>query len=150
RSRLPVPDGLQPAWSPDGQLIAYWGRDDSDRPRQIFVVRPDGTGRVQITDGTGGDFSPAWSHDGAHLYFLSDRGGNLNLLRRQFARAATRAIGPPQTVTLPSGIVTGISLSTSRIAWVAYDRSTFVQSLPIDARGIAHGPPSTLLRGTTF
>src|SRR5262245_8074697 len=52
RSRLPVPDGLQPAWSPDGQLIAYWGRDERDRPRQIFVVRPDGTGRVQITDGT--------------------------------------------------------------------------------------------------
>jgi serine/threonine protein kinase/Tol biopolymer transport system component len=151
RSRMPVPDGLQPAWAPDGQFIAYWGRDESDRPRQIFVIRPDGTGRVQITDGTGGDFSPAWSHDGAHLYFLSDRGGGLNLWRVKFDRAAGRAVGRPQAVTLPSGIVAGVSLANAhRIAWVSYDRSTYVQSMAIDARGRAQEPSSTLLRGTTF
>src|SRR5262249_1170167 len=104
----------------------------------------------RLPDGTGGDFGPAWSHDGAHLYFLSDRGGNLNLWRVKFDRAAGRANGPPQALTLPSGIVTGISLSAHRIMWVSYDRNTYVQSMTIDGRGRAHGPPSTLLRGTTF
>src|SRR5262249_304295 len=151
RRRLPVPDGSQPAWSPDGSLIAYWGRDENNHPRQVFVVHSDGTGRVQITDGTGGDLRPAFSHDGAHLYFLSHRGGSLRVWGVKFDGSGGRAVGQPQAVTLPSTYVTGMSLSTAhRIAWVSYDKTTYVQSIAIDALGKTHEAALTLLRGATY
>ena len=52
----------QPAWSPDGALIAFRGRlpgMDSD----IWVIKPDGSNAVSLTTGHGftNQSSPAWS-----------------------------------------------------------------------------------------
>ena len=59
-------DGATPAWSPDGQWIAY--RDG----RTIKLVQPDGSGRRILVTYTvfGGD--PAWAPNGKELAF--DRG----------------------------------------------------------------------------
>jgi hypothetical protein len=44
-------DANFPNWRPDGRwLCFYWG---ASLNRQIFVVRPDGTGQLMITDGSG-------------------------------------------------------------------------------------------------
>jgi Tol biopolymer transport system component len=62
------------AWSPDGKWIAFTSRYRSQP--QVWLVRPDGTGLVKLTDGSDGSVSvgPVWSPDGTSLLFARGRG----------------------------------------------------------------------------
>ena len=57
-----------PAWSPDGQKIAFMSfRDD---PRDIYVMNPDGTNLINLTQSPErSDSSPSWSPDGNQIVF---------------------------------------------------------------------------------
>jgi Ca2+-binding RTX toxin-like protein len=52
-----------PQWSPDGSRIAFVGGEGS--VSEIFLVNPDGTGRMKLTEGT----RPSWSPDGTRIAF---------------------------------------------------------------------------------
>jgi TolB protein len=65
RRRL-LPRGKTPAWSPDGNSLAF-----SDN--QIFTINSDGSDRRQVTSRIGG-FYPAWSPDGQQIAFDSNGG----------------------------------------------------------------------------
>lgn len=56
--------GETPAWSPDGALIAFRVRDVG-----IHVIRPDGTGLLQLTSSNVGDYLGDWSPDSQHIVF---------------------------------------------------------------------------------
>lgn len=64
-----------PAWSPDGERIAFARRSDTTRVRaQIFVIRPDGSGRLNLSNQDSAfDWAPGWSPDGQRVVFQSDR-----------------------------------------------------------------------------
>ena len=71
----------EPAWSPDGQHIAFSsnraGRISAQAPAMdIFVMNADGSDPRNLTDSATSDTSPAWSPDGSHIVFQSDRDGN--------------------------------------------------------------------------
>lgn len=55
-----------PRWSPDGKLIAYVAGG------QIWVMKPDGTDKKQITKISTGAGGPVWSPDGKWIAFGSD------------------------------------------------------------------------------
>ncbi|MFN2468048.1 MAG: hypothetical protein ABR521_07990 [Gaiellaceae bacterium] len=69
-------DGALPAWSPDGDRIAFVGGGVDPGDQELYVVRPDGEGRAQVSSlappaaigprlvSAG---RPAWSPDGAFL-----------------------------------------------------------------------------------
>jgi Tol biopolymer transport system component len=64
---------FDPAWSPDGALIAFrrQASTSSDAPRQVFVIRPDGSGERQVssvTEEPNSALAPNWSFDGRLLY----------------------------------------------------------------------------------
>ncbi len=57
-----------PAWSPDGERIAYVRQVDGRAA--IFVMRADGTGQTRLTADDGGKSSmPTWSPDGRQIAY---------------------------------------------------------------------------------
>jgi Tol biopolymer transport system component len=73
-------EALDPAWSPDGRLIAYDYRPPGYSIREIWVVRPDGKGRRQVTRIREVSTRPAWSPDGRRIAFQSDvQGGHVEI-----------------------------------------------------------------------
>jgi WD40 repeat protein len=60
-------EGGFPSWSPNGRWIAYVD-DGDDRPRGLWVVRPNGSRLHRVAAGYG--FSYAWSPDGRRLAFV--------------------------------------------------------------------------------
>jgi len=67
-----VHDDYWPAWSPNGDKIAFMRRVGG-LPPDIYVMNINGTGQTQLTDWTYGDEFPAWSPDGTKIAFSSDR-----------------------------------------------------------------------------
>ena len=71
-----------PAWSPDGQKIAFDSNREFSSNRSwdhIFVMNADGSGQTQLTSGEFHDGWPAWSPDGGKIAFASNRSGRLEI-----------------------------------------------------------------------
>ena len=66
-----------PAWSPDGQQIAFVTNRDGNY--EIYAMNADGRGLVNLTRHEATDQRPAWSPDGRQIAFVSDRGGLMEI-----------------------------------------------------------------------
>ena len=89
-------DAVQPACSPSGERMAYWG---SGRTAGHLYDRAAGGEPVKVTDDGALDWSMVWAPDGRHLYFASDRGGTMNLWRIPVDERTGRATGQHESVT---------------------------------------------------
>ncbi|HUL85468.1 MAG TPA: hypothetical protein VLX89_08140 [Actinomycetota bacterium] len=82
-SRQLTPDGLDaadPAWSPDGALIAFQSPPDpGGAMQQLYTIRPDGSGLRSLTPELAGTATnhPSWSPDGSQLVFAHAPSGPL-------------------------------------------------------------------------
>jgi hypothetical protein len=79
---------------------------------------------IRITDGDAYDDRPRWSPDGRLVYFLSTRGGFLNMWAKRFDPVERRAIGEPFPVTHfdsparmipPRMVQLGVAMSRDRV-----------------------------------
>ena len=70
--------GGTPAWSPDGQSIAYDVRDDEGQG-DIYVIPARGGAAVRLTNHPADDLVPSWSRDGRSIYFGSTRTGRFQI-----------------------------------------------------------------------
>ncbi len=69
-----------PAWSPDGQRIAFYGASSQAGNYDIYVINVDGTGLRKLTDTPDVDERyPTWSPDGEQIAFHSNADGDYNI-----------------------------------------------------------------------
>jgi eukaryotic-like serine/threonine-protein kinase len=66
------------AWMPDGRIV--YTTEAGGNP-DIWIMRADGNGRVQLTSTTGQDVSPKVTVDGKYIVFVSDRDGGVRAWR---------------------------------------------------------------------
>lgn len=66
----------EPAWSPDGRLIAFVSTRDGNR--EIYVMGANGREQRRLTHDGGNDEWPRWSNDG-RIVFQSNRDGDYDL-----------------------------------------------------------------------
>ena len=89
-----TPEGLffqnEPAWSPDGNDIAFTSNRDSRT--HIFVMNADGTGTRRVTNTQHSDDHPTWSADGRSIVFA--REGALYRVRASGGAAMRVGQGP--------------------------------------------------------
>ena len=105
-----VSNDYHPLWSPDGASIAFVRVED----KNLYTIRPDGTGLRRVTTDVDYEQLVAWSPDGAKLYYTIPRGG------QQLLRSINITSGEVSTSTLDIG-GKGVSASLSADgAWLAY------------------------------
>jgi len=78
-------DNYQYAWSPDGEWILFCsvrgdvngdGYANLDDSRNLWLVRPDGSGQHELRMGNQSIFSPGWSPSGEYIIYMVHRGEN--------------------------------------------------------------------------
>jgi Tol biopolymer transport system component len=117
----PLGEAADPAWSPDGTMIAYDYREPGTPIHELYVMRADGSGKRQLTKLQHVSGLPAWSPDGKRIAFQSDaRLGHFEIYTigadgkglRQVSRATGDAFEPAWS---PDG---RLSFSRDGAIWV--------------------------------
>ena len=144
-TKLTEEDALNPIWSPNGRFIAYWGlgRTVGGAPissiRDIWVISADGGAPWRVTDDEPVDWSPVWNGDGSFVYYVSNRGGSMNLWRIGVDPQTGKAAGVPEAVTTPANYVGRARLSASgqSLVYEARSGSSNIHRASFDAtRGV--------------
>ena len=154
------PDAVEPAVSPHGKRVAFWGLVGETAQRDLWTVPlaglPKGEKPIAVTSDPAVDFSPFWSADGSFLYFGSDRGGSMNLWRVPIDEASGRTRGAPEPVSLPvtwAGVFPGSfrgSRAGKRIAFTAPAELMTIEKLALEPGTLrVMGSPSVLRRSST-
>jgi len=73
-----IPNAMDGAISPDGKRIAFVR--DTNGNYDIWMQDVDGKNLTQLTSTSYGEFEPAWSPDGSHIAFASNRDSKGNVL----------------------------------------------------------------------
>jgi len=126
-------DAVQPNWSPHGYRIAYQGRRN-DVQRDIWTIPAEGGDPVEVTNDPAMDWDAVWSPDGKYLYFVSDRGGSMNLWRVAIEEKTGKVLGSAEAITTPSPYVAHLSFSSDgrHLAYSNLVRSGNLQRVGFD------------------
>ena len=130
----------QPAFSPDGQWIAFSSNRDTGRAQStsaavpgtyqasdVYVMHADGTGVQRLTRHEGWDGSPAWTPDGQAIGFYSEQEGEPRIFRMNRDGSASQSISTKGETALSPTFSPGGRLSfTARRS----GRWTIVSTLP--------------------
>jgi len=84
-------------WSPDGKEIVYHSRPSGYA--NLYVVNVETGAYRQLTTGRTENYIPSWSHDGAWIYFGSERDGEEQIWRMPASG------GPAMRITKNGGAV---------------------------------------------
>jgi Tol biopolymer transport system component len=143
-------DAVQPNWSSKGHRIAYWGIHKGGQ-KDIWTVSSSGGQPVAVTDDEAVDWNPVWSRDGKYLYFLSNRGGSMNLWRAPIDESSGTVTGALEPITLPSAHSQHLSFSADgrSLVYVEMNRRENTWGIAFDpVAGRVIGQPTEITHGS--
>ncbi len=122
RLALPGPEydnkGFEFSWSPSGRFIAYATAWDIESPNsQLWLLRVQDGSSFQITDKETINRGPSWSQDERSLYFVSSRGGGMDMWRQRISRRGVPR-GSPERLT--QGLQTSHAVFSTDARQLAY------------------------------
>ena len=136
RRTLTDRDAMQPAWSPHGRRVAFWFMPPNSGRRDVATVPTAGGEPVVVTKDATTNWNPVWSPDGRHLYFASDRGGNMNFWRVRVDEETGEVLSEPEAVVTPSKFSRhlGFSRDGRRMVYVQTVNQSNIQAVGFDAK----------------
>ncbi len=143
--------GVQPAWSPDGRLIAY--RVPRGEAPGLRVVRTDGAAApARIVTGDPEARDVHWAADGAGLFFAGRRTGVINLWFVPLDPETGRETGPADIVVTPTDELLqspAASRDGRMLAFTSWRIAASIVRLPIDPVTFQPAGPPARLSGTS-
>jgi serine/threonine protein kinase len=121
-----------PAWSPDGQWVAFDAGAEAAK-MDIWTIRTDGSGLRQVTRDPGSGVVPSWSRDGRFIYYASNRTG-----RHEVFRVPAEG-GAEEQLTSDGGAVPVESVDGRTLYYQSAERGALL------ARPTSGGQPRTVL-----
>ena len=144
-------DATFPAWSPNGKRIAYWFYPQGLGRRDIATIPAGGGEPIVITTDFGtSNWNPVWSPDGKFLYFVSDKGGNLNFWRVSIDETTGTVLRLPEPTFAPSKYSRHLNFSRDgkRMIYVQTDNQSNIQGVEFDSKAEKTvGEPFWITRG---
>ncbi len=130
--RLTTDVGVEtdPAFSPDGTLVAFTGEYDGNR--DVYVVPADGGMPRRLTSHPGGDEVVGWTRDGQRVLFRSSRN---SYSRFDHLFTVSKDGGLPEELPLPQAVEGAFSPDMTRLAYVPFSNFTGTTQHP---RAIKH------------
>lgn len=109
RVRLPSSSGfgMDLSWSPNGRFFAFVDALPGPDVTRLWVVSSASGKGAQATDGLFNERSPRWSANGEMLYYVSNRGGAMDLWQQRLAADGTR-VGEPTQLTTGIGMTEAV------------------------------------------
>jgi Tol biopolymer transport system component len=119
-------EATQPAWSPDGQWIAFQNYS-TEANYAIWVVKADGSQMHALTSGPFDDREPSWYPDSSKVIFSSDRSDD-----KQYKIWSATLAGQLQQLTRGNGAESNpvVSPDGTKIAFV--DNNNTIYTMPAD------------------
>ena len=91
------------SWSPEGSYFACVNAQNRRAGRTSLYLFPSIGGEpIAVTNGSSSDWSPSWSPDGRWLFFVSDRGGSMDLWQQRIGDEGP--VGAPEALTVGVGM----------------------------------------------
>lgn len=127
-------DAMQPAWSPNGDRIAFWFMPPSVGRSDIATISRSGGEIEVVTKDAATNWNPVWSPDGKFLYFASDRSGAMSFWRVAIDERTGKVLGEAEAVSTPSDFNRHLSFSRNgrRMIYVQTDHESNIQALKFD------------------
>jgi serine/threonine protein kinase len=142
-------DATQPQFSPNGKLIAFWGKDEKYQ-RDLWTIPASGGDAVRVTDDEALDWNPVWSPDGKFIYFCSNRNGATSLWRIPIDESKGAPAGEPEAISptpAQSWLLT-ISKDGKNLIYVRRTRIENIQQIQFDpSKKEITGKPSAVTEG---
>jgi Tol biopolymer transport system component len=135
RVRLPTHEGnacYDLSVAPNGRRFAYVeGGHGATEVTRLWTIPALGGEAVPLTDGRTNVWSPTWSKDGRNVFYVSNRGGSMDLWQQAVADDG-RPVGEPLAVTHGLGIRSAaFSPDGNRLAYSRGGRVANVWRVPI-------------------